>query len=229
MPIFRCDKPTGQTAKAAWLFPELGQIDPAAPQPERLKQLAALREKLHSPRTRYRQEGKVAEAVAEILQACGVAEWIRTEVIRRLAQRRVTSERFAICSSHTHSAPMLNGVLPTIFGIPIPPEHQRNIDRYTREFTDNLEKLCLAALADRQPGSAMKPFIYALALMKGYTRNTVVFDVPTQFSTACALSDTTNSTPPPMNFDPSGAIEANRTAELIWEAHRDVRLRVGTW
>ena len=82
---------------------------------------------------------------------CGVPEWIRTEVIRRLAKRRVTSERFAICSSHTHSAPMLNGVLPTIFGIPIPPEHQRNIDRYTREFTDNLEKLCLAALADRQP------------------------------------------------------------------------------
>jgi transposase len=45
-----------------------------------LKQLAALREKLRSPRTRYRQEGKVAEAVAEILQACGAAEWIRTEV-----------------------------------------------------------------------------------------------------------------------------------------------------
>ena len=32
-----------------------------------LKQLAALREKLRSPRTRYRQEAKVAEAVAEIL------------------------------------------------------------------------------------------------------------------------------------------------------------------
>lgn len=40
--IHRCDKPVGRTAQAAWLFPELGQIDPAAPQPERLKQLAAL-------------------------------------------------------------------------------------------------------------------------------------------------------------------------------------------
>jgi len=45
-----------------------------------LKQLAALREKLRSPRTRYRQEGKVAQAVAEILQACGAAAWIRSEV-----------------------------------------------------------------------------------------------------------------------------------------------------
>jgi hypothetical protein len=40
--IHRCDKPTGDTARAAWLFPELGQIDPQAPQPERLQQLAAL-------------------------------------------------------------------------------------------------------------------------------------------------------------------------------------------
>ena len=40
--IHRCDKPTGQMAQAAWLFPELGQVDAKAPQPERLKQLAAL-------------------------------------------------------------------------------------------------------------------------------------------------------------------------------------------
>src|SRR4029078_7722792 len=40
--MHRCDKPTGATAKAGWIFPELGQIDADAPQPERLKQLAAL-------------------------------------------------------------------------------------------------------------------------------------------------------------------------------------------
>lgn len=40
--IHRCDKPIGKTAKAAWLFPELGQIDPAASQKERLEQLASL-------------------------------------------------------------------------------------------------------------------------------------------------------------------------------------------
>jgi len=42
MEIHRCDKPTGQKAVASWLFPELGQVDPKAPQPERLKQLAKL-------------------------------------------------------------------------------------------------------------------------------------------------------------------------------------------
>ncbi len=40
--IARCDKETGAVAKAAWLFPELGEVNAAAPQPERLKQLAAL-------------------------------------------------------------------------------------------------------------------------------------------------------------------------------------------
>lgn len=61
-----------------------------------------------------------------------------------------------------------------------------------------------AALALRQPGSTMKPFIYSLALMRGYTRDTVVFDVPTQFSTACKPSDVTDSTAPcyaPVDFD----------------------------
>ena len=61
-----------------------------------------------------------------------------------------------------------------------------------------------ATLSSRQPGSTMKPFIYSLALERGYTRDTVIFDVPTQFSTACKPSDTTNNTPPcyaPVNFD----------------------------
>lgn len=40
--MYRCDKPIGKTAEAAWMFPELGQIDPHAPREERLKQLATL-------------------------------------------------------------------------------------------------------------------------------------------------------------------------------------------
>lgn len=41
------------------------------------------------------------------------------------------------------------------------------------------------ALALRQPGSTFKPFVYATAFEKGYTPSTALFDVPTQFSTAC--------------------------------------------
>lgn len=41
------------------------------------------------------------------------------------------------------------------------------------------------ALAERQPGSSFKPFVYATAFKKKYTPETVVFDLKTQFSTAC--------------------------------------------
>lgn len=40
--LHRCDKPTGEQQKAAWLFPELGQVDPNAPRDARLQQLSEL-------------------------------------------------------------------------------------------------------------------------------------------------------------------------------------------
>ena len=45
-----------------------------------LKELGQLREKLHSPRTRYRQKAKVHEAVHAILEERGASKWIRVEV-----------------------------------------------------------------------------------------------------------------------------------------------------
>ncbi|HEX4069861.1 MAG TPA: DUF1553 domain-containing protein, partial [Planctomycetaceae bacterium] len=38
--IYRCDKATGDHARAKFLFPEIGPIDPNAPRAERMKQLA---------------------------------------------------------------------------------------------------------------------------------------------------------------------------------------------
>lgn len=42
MQLHRCDLPTGKMATAAWIFPELGQVDPNLPQSARLTQLASL-------------------------------------------------------------------------------------------------------------------------------------------------------------------------------------------
>lgn len=71
-------------------------------------------------------------------------------------------------------------------------------------FDEEIDGKYNIALAHRQPGSSFKPFAYATAFAKGYTPETVVFDVPTQFSTACQPHDITNSEPPcysPGNFD----------------------------
>ena len=50
-------------------------------------------------------------------------------------------------------------------------------------------------LAPRQPGSSIKPIVYASALSEGYTADTVVYDVRTQFSTECEVYDISSETP----------------------------------
>ncbi|OHA04040.1 MAG: hypothetical protein A3I44_00895 [Candidatus Sungbacteria bacterium RIFCSPLOWO2_02_FULL_51_17] len=42
------------------------------------------------------------------------------------------------------------------------------------------------ATALRQPGSSFKPFVYAAAFKLGYTPETTLFDVPTEFNPSCA-------------------------------------------
>ncbi len=46
------------------------------------------------------------------------------------------------------------------------------------------------ATRSRQPGSSFKPFVYAAAFIKGFTPETVVFDVFTEFNTYCNANGT---------------------------------------
>ncbi len=57
--------------------------------------------------------------------------------------------------------------------------------------------------AKRQPGSTIKPFVYSQAFKKGFTPETVLFDVQTQFSTSCARDNFTmeNGCYAPQNYD----------------------------
>jgi 1A family penicillin-binding protein len=54
-------------------------------------------------------------------------------------------------------------------------------DYFDKEIDGNYN----VAIAERQPGSTFKPFVYAAAFNKGYTPETVVFDLPTEFQTNC--------------------------------------------
>ncbi len=47
-------------------------------------------------------------------------------------------------------------------------------------------------LAKRQPGSTFKPFVYSMAFKKGYTPETILFDVKTQFSSSCPPDNLTS-------------------------------------
>src|SRR3989344_762147 len=52
-------------------------------------------------------------------------------------------------------------------------------------FNKEIDGAFNVATAKRQPGSAFKPVVYAKAFEKGYTPETVLFDVATEFNTGC--------------------------------------------
>src|SRR5436190_19108474 len=68
---------------------------------------------------------------------CGLSADISNEAAKRIfAKTKIARERIAFCASHTHSAPMVTGVLPNLFSSDIIPEEQAVIDRYTKELID---------------------------------------------------------------------------------------------
>jgi membrane peptidoglycan carboxypeptidase len=62
-------------------------------------------------------------------------------------------------------------------------------------FSEEIDGNFNIALAERQPGSSIKPFVYASAFAKGYLPNTILFDVKTQFSPQCPPDSTSSESP----------------------------------
>src|SRR5262245_6828990 len=87
-------------------------------------------------------------AVLITADLCGVPPAFTDELAKRLASAGIKRDRIMLTVTHTHTAPMVKGYLPTLFGVPIPAEHQQHIDRFTDELLDKLERVAKAALAD---------------------------------------------------------------------------------
>ena len=93
-------------------------------------------------------------AVLMTVDNLGVPDAITQEVAQRLSQLTgIAIENVSIAASHSHTAPMINGCAPNIFGMPIPEADQKHIDRYTREFTDKLIAVASEALKNRAPST----------------------------------------------------------------------------
>ncbi len=74
----------------------------------------------------------------------------------------------------------------------------------SRDFFDkDIDGQFNVATAKRQPGSSFKPYVYAAAFNMGYRPETVLFDVPTQFSTNCSADNFTgdNGCYAPQDYD----------------------------
>lgn len=98
--------------------------------------------------------GRDAKGPALILsvEVVGIPEGLRNRVARRLADRTaLTRSAVTVTATHTHAAPHLKGVLPFLFGEPLPPDHRKRVDAYTRRLEELLMEAARKALADRTP------------------------------------------------------------------------------
>ena len=82
----------------------------------------------------------------------GVPKDLVDQLAERLKKRAgIARDRLVVCSSHTHSAPCLTGTAANMFGKPLGADQLATIDRYTKQLLDDLEKVSLAAIANRKP------------------------------------------------------------------------------
>ncbi|MFM8221444.1 MAG: dehydrogenase, partial [Planctomycetaceae bacterium] len=81
---------------------------------------------------------------------------ISYELVEQIASRvqkasGLPPERLAVLCTHSHTAPMLTNVCPTLFSVPIPADHQRHIDEYTQRLVRLAAEAASEALANRRP------------------------------------------------------------------------------
>lgn len=99
---------------------------------------------------RWEQEPPV---VMLTVDNCGIPAEMRTAVLQavRKAGTPLEDERFSLHSSHTHCAPMVNGVLGFLFGTDLPPEDKQAVDRYSALLTERMTTVVLDALKKLSP------------------------------------------------------------------------------
>jgi neutral ceramidase len=92
-----------------------------------------------------------APAVVLTVDNCGVPAALRAEVLAALKTDGVSDALFAVCSTHTHCAPVLKGSLRNLFAAPLPAEHVQHVERYTQDLRDWMIKGARDAIRAMQP------------------------------------------------------------------------------
>lgn len=83
---------------------------------------------------------------------CGVPAAVTKAVVANLKDKyQIAPENLVVCSTHTHSAPMLTDVLLNLYQQDLSVKAQAGIDRYTQELVKSLTQVAMSAIKDCQP------------------------------------------------------------------------------
>lgn len=96
-------------------------------------------------------EGDAPPVVIVAIDCMAISDELVQQVARRVQEQvDVPVERFSLTATHSHTAPMLSGVCPTLFTVPIPPDHQAHIDDYTSRLVEQCAQAAVSAVKNRQ-------------------------------------------------------------------------------
>jgi hypothetical protein len=95
-------------------------------------------------------DGPVVLVTAEVI---AVSETMSDAVAAAVRAKHpgLTRERIAVCATHQHTGPAIEGTIPFMFSRDLPAEENARIERYAARLQEKLIEVALAALADRRP------------------------------------------------------------------------------
>lgn len=119
----------------------------------RVKESEGVDQRLFAKALAFGEDEQTA-AVLLTVDNVGVPAHVTEAVYFRVKARTgLKRENFALCSTHTHTGPMLKDSIPNMFGADLVPSEQAAVERYTSELTDKLARVALEALRDRKPAT----------------------------------------------------------------------------
>lgn len=87
------------------------------------------------------------------VDSCGVPLEVTEAIFTKVkAKHAVKRSRFAVSSTHTHSAPWLRGFAPNVL-VDVPPDHVAHLKQYEAELIDSLVSVVDKAIAARRPAT----------------------------------------------------------------------------
>ncbi|MCA9178049.1 MAG: neutral/alkaline non-lysosomal ceramidase N-terminal domain-containing protein [Planctomycetales bacterium] len=88
------------------------------------------------------------------LDSLGIRASHVEQVLRALTEKHtLPKENLVVTFTHSHCTPKVSGSCDNIFSTAIPADHQRHIDRYTKELIEKMTQAAESAIAGRRPAT----------------------------------------------------------------------------
>ena len=88
------------------------------------------------------------------IDAIGISAVMTERVLERvLPTLKIPRSRIVFCTTHSHTAPHLDGLIPNLFGVPMSQEENAAMLRTTQKTIEGISKAVLDAAANLKPGT----------------------------------------------------------------------------